>query len=696
MQTDQLYLAWGIIGLNLSILCAHALRSRLTLAPVFALAGVFAMMLWQILQMGWWVDAGPLRFNAGLIAFIPPLLLGGLLCYALDGLRVSRAYLLAALTISMFSWGFSLFREQLGAYVPLPYTLTLSSREHLSIIFALIVAQLAALAAYQILFRRISVFAMIPAIFIGISTWLAAYSSVAYGFATGSINFRNELPEFLAVAALGAILLLPYALYVRQQNLLMPVGSLLRFFRFWRAARGNEIATENDALNPEQAISELQLLNTTLRQQQKLIDNQMEHTPLGILFLDARNRITRSNPAAIALLGAGATVGQNLNDSIRALGIDHFSIKALAQTNQATTFDYQNAERYEQWLEIMLTPLFNNEKSAQLIGYHVQLKDVTNETRSRRRATIAQRLQGLHETGRVITHDFSNLLLGAEAQLECLSNGLDTPAQTEARNAIRTAFAHARGMLRQLGAGSQFGTPVLHPLQLNTLLGDAIAIAAAAAAERGVSIHRTASPTLLVEGDQAQLLRVFTNLIHNAVRACEKSGGEIDIHANAEGRGAQIEISDTGCGMTDEQLATAFDPGFSTKGGGQGGLGLAISYLMIEAHGGHIAIDHNPAGRGTRARIWLPTAGLCQEIVHLDNENVILLLDDENTRQLLATQLAVYQSCQVAETENIDEALALIDEEKEWRHLVTTAALFPESEICRLPASIELHRIGGA
>lgn len=674
------------------MLVAHASRTRLTLAPVFALAGVFAMMLWQLLQMGWWVDAGGFHFNAGLIAFIPPLLLGGLLCYALDGLRVSRAYLLVVLTVSLFSWGFSLFREQLGDYVPLPYPIALSNREHLSIILALVLAQIMALITYQTLFRLFSAFASLPALLVGIVTWLGIYSVVAYGTTTGIINFQNELPEFFTGSFVSTLLLIPYTAHVRAQDLLMPVGSLTRLFQFWRAAPGNDKPTRDNALDPQKVISELQLLNTTLRQQQKLIDNQTEHSPLGLLFLDTRERVTRSNPAAVAMIGQAAQPGRNFSDSVRALGIVGFSVDMAAPDGRSASFDYLDPDRGEQWLEILVTALYNRERTSQLIGYHVQIKNVTVEILARRRALITHRVRGLHETGRVITHDFSNLLLGAEAQLARLCTGLESPAQVEAREAIRTAFSQARSMLHQLGASGQFGTPKLYPLELDRLLADAAAITAAAAADHGVAVHRHAGPDLFIEGDRGQLLRVISNLIHNAVRACEKTGGAIDIHSSAEGRGVLIEVRDSGQGMTDQQLTTAFDPAFSTKGSGQGGLGLAISYLMVEAHGGNLTLTKNPAGQGICARIWLPAARFNKALLQIAGEHVVLLIADADRRQQLADQLE-QQGCCVAEAETLEEALALTTDEQEWRHIVVDAAQMKDPELSKLSPRILIHAL---
>jgi signal transduction histidine kinase len=60
--------------------------------------------------------------------------------------------------------------------------------------------------------------------------------------------------------------------------------------------------------------------------------------------------------------------------------------------------------------------------------------------------------------------------------------------------------------------------------------------------------------------------------------------------------------------MSPNELEKAFEPGFSTKGGGQGGLGLSISWLIVDAHGGELTLS-SQVGHGTKASIRLPPSG---------------------------------------------------------------------------------------
>jgi signal transduction histidine kinase len=106
--------------------------------------------------------------------------------------------------------------------------------------------------------------------------------------------------------------------------------------------------------------------------------------------------------------------------------------------------------------------------------------------------------------------------------------------------------------------------------------------------------------------DQDLLYRAFLNILLNAVQAMV-DGGTIGIKIRYTPQGADIEIKDSGAGLSEEQLAKAFKPFFTTKEKGSG-LGLAIVKNIIEAHGGTIRMVNADAG-GTSVKITLPREG---------------------------------------------------------------------------------------
>lgn len=108
-----------------------------------------------------------------------------------------------------------------------------------------------------------------------------------------------------------------------------------------------------------------------------------------------------------------------------------------------------------------------------------------------------------------------------------------------------------------------------------------------------------------VEGYGGQLNQVFMNILDNASYAI-KERGTIYIRLQKSENDVIIEFEDTGCGMNKEQLGKIFDPFYTTKPVGSGtGLGMSISYKVIQKHNGLITVD-SVEGKGTKFRIQLP------------------------------------------------------------------------------------------
>ena len=113
-----------------------------------------------------------------------------------------------------------------------------------------------------------------------------------------------------------------------------------------------------------------------------------------------------------------------------------------------------------------------------------------------------------------------------------------------------------------------------------------------------------------------KLTQVFTNLLINAGQAIEATGkqGVITVHTYLQGKQVIVDITDTGCGISEENLEKLFNPFFTTKPEGQGtGLGLSITYGIIQEHGGSIEVT-SKEGEGSRFIITLPVGDNSQPL----------------------------------------------------------------------------------
>jgi hemerythrin-like metal-binding protein len=119
-------------------------------------------------------------------------------------------------------------------------------------------------------------------------------------------------------------------------------------------------------------------------------------------------------------------------------------------------------------------------------------------------------------------------------------------------------------------------------------------------------IVRELTPISPVRCIPGQINQVLMNLLLNAAQAIE-THGTITLRSGSEGDGVWIEITDSGCGMTEEVRKHVFDPFFTTKPVGKGtGLGLSISWdIIVNKHGGRIDVK-SEIGKGSSFTLWLP------------------------------------------------------------------------------------------
>ena len=108
-----------------------------------------------------------------------------------------------------------------------------------------------------------------------------------------------------------------------------------------------------------------------------------------------------------------------------------------------------------------------------------------------------------------------------------------------------------------------------------------------------------------VRGNENRLQQVFFNLVLNA-RDAMPSGGWLTLRTRADEDAVVVEVADTGDGIRKEDIKRIYDPFFTTKGIGRGtGLGLSVSYGILQEHGGAIFVDSAP-GQGTTFQVALP------------------------------------------------------------------------------------------
>jgi signal transduction histidine kinase len=217
-----------------------------------------------------------------------------------------------------------------------------------------------------------------------------------------------------------------------------------------------------------------------------------------------------------------------------------------------------------------------------------------------------------------VSHDLRTPLTSIRAMIEALADGVVTEPQTVQRyyGTIRSQIQNLSGLINDLFELSQLETGqiqlAVEAVNMNDLLSDVLESMQAQAGAKGISLKGIFSEDLpIIKGELNKIQRVIYNLVQNAIRHTP-TGGSISLATQAAPEGVQVEVADTGEGITPEDLPHIFEQFFRSEKSrsretGGAGLGLAIAKRIIEAHHGRIWVE-SQVGKGTRFSFILPAA----------------------------------------------------------------------------------------
>ncbi|MBE0596466.1 MAG: HAMP domain-containing protein [Desulfuromonadales bacterium] len=231
-----------------------------------------------------------------------------------------------------------------------------------------------------------------------------------------------------------------------------------------------------------------------------------------------------------------------------------------------------------------------------------QIKEMQSElVRTEKLASLGELVAG-------IAHEINNPLAGILMFSSIMAKDprLDPGLQDDLNTVISETQRCSR-IVRELLNFSRESVPKKSLDSVNRILGVTLGLVENQAYFHNIRISRIYDPDLPdIPMDAAQLQQVFINILINASQAMPH-GGELSLQTGREPAGDYVfvRIRDTGCGISRENLEKIFDPFFTTKGHQGTGLGLSVSYGIIESHGGQIEVE-SQLGAGTQFTIHLP------------------------------------------------------------------------------------------
>ena len=370
------------------------------------------------------------------------------------------------------------------------------------------------------------------------------------------------------------------------------------------------VAIENSLLYQEQGdrAAELKLLK-------EFNESIIESINVGLLAVDLEGRVTRLNSALEEILdfSRAQAVGKRVEDLFsedftdtlrQVLGNDRWRLKEIRNIYKIHTATFIGRPLV---LNIAIAPLQDLHEQT---GALIVLEDVTSRVRLEEQLQQREKLSSIGLLAAGVAHEVNTPLTGVSSYTQMLLGMLN---ETDPKHAlllkVRRQAERATNIVNNLLNFSRTGDATeFSELDVSRVLDDTLQLLEPQLRGSQIEIVRGYDPeSPLVIGNSGKLQQVFTNLLLNA-RDALPAGGSIRISTiPSDDHSLMIEVSDSGTGIAPEDVAKIYDPFYTTKGVGRGtGLGLAVSYGIVQEHSGHISVESTP-GHGTIFRITLPT-----------------------------------------------------------------------------------------
>jgi signal transduction histidine kinase len=351
-----------------------------------------------------------------------------------------------------------------------------------------------------------------------------------------------------------------------------------------------------------------------------LAGDVVEHLPSAVLVAGADGRVLFANPAAHRLLGP-FDEGEPILDQIAGSDELREAIgSALASQSGAPLAEIavESPELGQVPVEMRATPLRDERGAVYAILFLLE-----NVAAARRRAGEIRRLENLASLGRfasAVAHEIRNPLTGIGAGVQYLMKFTATnPEEIEMGKLILGEIDRLNRIVEDIFHAGRPLRISRRPLDIRGPIERAVALVGDLAARQRVTLEMSLDaslPEITVDGERIE--QVVINLLRNAVQ-CSPPEGRVVVRTRLAVASPRdrlvpvdgpphlaIEVVDQGAGIASEKLQQIFEPFFTSRVGGTG-LGLYVSHMIVDAHGGSIRVE-SEVGLGSTFTVLLPFA----------------------------------------------------------------------------------------
>jgi signal transduction histidine kinase len=362
-----------------------------------------------------------------------------------------------------------------------------------------------------------------------------------------------------------------------------------------------------------------------LAQEKGFLETVFNAIQEGIIVTDSKGRITYLNDAACGLFGleSGDAIGKRLDERIRGLNWESLTRGGGPVSHDIEIFYPQN-----RFINFYIVPLVMEQReppaasdeshrpgsavavSAEEVGHVMILRDITKSRRTAQQTIESERLNALTLLAAGVAHEIGNPLNSLHIHLQLMErklHELDGEVQAQLQQSLNVARSEVNrldSIVTQFLRAIRPSRPQLRSENLNNIVADAVRFFTPEIQDREIVVEQQLRSDLpLLQVDRDQMKQAFYNVIKNSVEAMQRHGS-LRIQTDFDETHVIIRFTDTGGGMSAENLSRIFEPYFTTKPSGTG-LGLLIVRRIVREHGGELSIESSQ-GKGLTLTIRLP------------------------------------------------------------------------------------------
>jgi len=352
----------------------------------------------------------------------------------------------------------------------------------------------------------------------------------------------------------------------------------------------------------EKTTKELEQTDSNLKRLEFFNKELIENIPSGIFTTDINGRVLIFNKAAEDITGINIKTARDMNiiDIFPFIAPAHNGLLDIERTEGAI----RNYKEGVMTIGLTVSSL-RDDITGERTGFIGIFQDLTRIKKMEAEIKQKEKWAAIGELSANIAHEIRNPLASLKGSIEMLKEDKVAKEHKERLTAIAlNEMERLNKIITDFLTYSRPRANEIETFDLTMILNDTLELLEnTVSAADNISITKNFNGPLPINADHQKLCQVFWNLGMNSIEAM-REGGELSVTAQKKYNHIEVIFTDTGSGISQENIRKIFYPFFTTKDEGTG-LGLAIAYRIVEEHSGDISVVSNP-GKGTSFKVIIP------------------------------------------------------------------------------------------